>query len=105
MGRTLVRGVVVVLVVWIVTVFYIEGQHGAYSYYDSTNRISANRANTNIGDPVWGTGNSSNATLYIYYTLKQSTGFVLARAPRGSSGQPAGHPQSVFRFSNVLAPG
>jgi Tol biopolymer transport system component len=93
MRRTLLTALVLLLLVGIVTIFYIQGQHGAYSYYDSTHRISANRANTNIG-------NSSNATLYIYYTLKQSTGFVLARAPRGSSGQPLGDPQPVVRFSN-----
>ena len=93
MRRTLLTGLVLLLLVGIGTVFYIQGQHGAYSYYDSIHRISANRANANIGD-------SSNAALYIYFTLKQSTGFVLARAPRGSSGQPLGDPQSVVRFSN-----
>jgi len=37
---------------------------------------------------------------YVYYTLKQSTGFVLARAPKGTDGQPLSTPQLVAHFSN-----
>ncbi|MDQ6661549.1 MAG: hypothetical protein M3Z24_11350, partial [Chloroflexota bacterium] len=42
---------------------------------------------------------------YLYYTLKQSTGFVLARAPKGTDGQPLGNLQTVAAFPNefVLA--
>lgn len=39
-------------------------------------------------------------TAYIYSTLKTFTGFVLARAPRGSAGQPLGEPQPVASFGN-----
>jgi len=39
-------------------------------------------------------------TSYVYYTLKQSDGFVLARAPRGDRGQPLSAPQVVAHFSN-----
>jgi len=35
---------------------------------------------------------------YVYSTLKASAGFVLARAPEGSSGQPLGTPQVVASF-------
>ncbi|HET9920409.1 MAG TPA: hypothetical protein VFQ30_11245 [Ktedonobacteraceae bacterium] len=37
---------------------------------------------------------------YIYYTLKQSNGFVLARAVRGSSDQPTSAPQVIASFSD-----
>lgn len=37
---------------------------------------------------------------YLYYTLKQSDGFVLARAPKGASGQPLSAPQPVAHFGN-----
>ncbi len=91
MRRALLTGIVLLLLVEIVSVFYIQGEGRVYSYYSSTHEKSANRANT---------GNPSDIAVYIYYTLKQSTGFVLARAPRGSSGQPLGNPQPVARFSN-----
>jgi WD40 repeat protein len=43
-----------------------------------------------------------NSPGYVYFTLKQSTGFVLARTPRGTSGQPLGDPQPIAPFSNGL---
>src|SRR5579864_7677381 len=42
---------------------------------------------------------NADPTAYIYYTLKESTGFVLARAMKGSSGQPLGTPQAVASFT------
>ena len=46
----------------------------------------------------------SNANLaanaYIYYTLKEPGGFVLARAPRGVNNQPLDIPQPVAHFSD-----
>jgi len=36
----------------------------------------------------------------VYYTLKQTSGFVLARAPKGANGQPLGVPQPVAQFSD-----
>ena len=92
MRRISLTGLVLLLLVGIVTVFYFQGELRAYSH-TGTNQISANRANTITGGP-------SNTTAYIYYTLKQSTGFVLARALRGSSGQPVSDPQAVARFGD-----
>ncbi len=37
---------------------------------------------------------------YLYYALKQSGGYVLARAVKGSEGQPLAMPQSVAQFGN-----
>src|SRR5947209_15867980 len=43
---------------------------------------------------------SAASAAYLYYTLKQPTGFVLARAPEGSNGQPLSNPQQVAKFGN-----
>lgn len=45
-------------------------------------------------------GTCAQQDAYRYYTLKQSGGFVLARAGGGSSGQPLGTPQALARFGN-----
>ena len=37
---------------------------------------------------------------YLYYALKQSSGYVLARAAKGSNGQPLGTPQPIVPFGN-----
>ena len=37
---------------------------------------------------------------YLYYTLKQSGEFVLARAAKGSNGQPLAAPQPLTQFGN-----
>ena len=37
---------------------------------------------------------------YLYYTLKQPNGFVLARSLKGSNGQPLSSPQPVATFGN-----
>ena len=37
---------------------------------------------------------------YLYYALKQSGGYVLARAAKGSAGQPLAMPQPVAQFGN-----
>src|SRR5947207_13566818 len=39
---------------------------------------------------------------YVYFTLKQPDGCVLARAPRGTSGQPLGNHQPIAHFRNDL---
>jgi dipeptidyl aminopeptidase/acylaminoacyl peptidase len=39
---------------------------------------------------------------YLYYTLKGQQSFVLARAPKGSNGQPVGTPQSIAVFGNAF---
>ncbi len=43
---------------------------------------------------------SATAITYVYYTLKVASGFVLARAPKGASGQPLGAPHAVAQFGN-----
>ncbi len=40
------------------------------------------------------------STRYIYYTLKDSRGFVLARTLKGESGQPLGAPQKLVTFGD-----
>ncbi len=37
---------------------------------------------------------------YVYYTLKQPDGFVLAHAPKGADGQPLGAPEPVAHFDD-----
>jgi dipeptidyl aminopeptidase/acylaminoacyl peptidase len=37
---------------------------------------------------------------YLYYALKQSDGFVLARAPKGADGQPLAQPQTLRHFGD-----
>ena len=37
---------------------------------------------------------------YLYYTLKETSGFVLARATKGADGQPTSIPQSVASFTD-----
>jgi len=37
---------------------------------------------------------------YLYYTIKQSGGYALARAAKGSNGQPLGTPQTVAQFGD-----
>src|SRR2546430_16250122 len=90
MRRISLTGLVLLLLVGIVTAFYFQGELRAYSH-TGTNQISSKKANTITGGP-------SNTTAYIYYTLKQSTGFLLARALNGSIGQPVSDPQAAARF-------
>lgn len=45
--------------------------------------------------------NASSAHIpYVYFTLKTAGGFVLARAPKGASGQPLSAPRGVAQFGN-----
>ncbi|HLX41328.1 MAG TPA: hypothetical protein VKR42_12405, partial [Ktedonobacteraceae bacterium] len=43
--------------------------------------------------------NGSGAA-YVYYTLKEAAGFVLARTTKGADGQPTGTPQPVASFTD-----
>jgi len=43
---------------------------------------------------------SGGKVSYSYYTLKQSDGFVLARAPKGSDGQPLQAPVPIAHFTD-----
>ncbi len=55
-------------------------------------------------DAGWLPGASTSPTLihkaYLYYMLKDSAGFVLARAPKGLNGQPLGQPQRLMPLGN-----
>jgi hypothetical protein len=42
---------------------------------------------------------SATSPAYLYYVLKASTGFVLARAPKGNARQPVGTPQVIAPIS------
>ena len=82
--RTLLTLLLLLVLAGITTAFYLQSTHRAFSYFQTN-------ATTTSGN--------SNAT-YIYYTLKQSSGFVLARAPKGNNGQPLSTPQTVAQFSD-----
>jgi len=82
--RTLLTLLLLLGLAGITTAFYLQSTHRAFSYFQTN-------ATTTSGN--------SNAT-YIYYTLKQSSGFVLARAPKGNNGQPLSTPQTVAQFSD-----
>jgi hypothetical protein len=71
----------------VVTAFHFQGEQQAFSQFQGKTSSFSPRT-------------TSASTAYIYYVLKQSSGFVLARAAQGSSGQPLGTPQIVARFDN-----
>lgn len=110
-------GMVLILLVATVTVFFIQNEQRAYSYsqigarhlFPSPGTAPATlasqgqgvqRKQASVNRASITTGDFSIATAYIYYTLKGPTGFVLARAPSGSSGQPLSNPQPIVNFSD-----
>src|SRR5438105_3881110 len=88
MRRTVLIVLLLLMLVGVGCVFYLRGSR-AYSDM-STNTMSTSRQRL-VGN--------ADPTTYIYYTLKESTGFVLARALKGSSGQPLGEPQAIAPFT------
>ncbi|GCE17837.1 hypothetical protein KDK_16370 [Dictyobacter kobayashii] len=46
--------------------------------------------------PLWQTSPSISSNAYIYYTLKDPRGFILARSPKGPDGQPLKSPQPLL---------
>ena len=48
----------------------------------------------------WPWSTDVSARNYLYYALKQPTGFVLARAPKGVDGQPLAQPQVLQPFDD-----
>src|SRR5690242_20394374 len=72
------------LLVGIAAVFYVQSARGLY----------------NAHSLVRGAAHTLAADAYLYYTLKDQNGFVLARAQKGSSGQPLGTPQPIASFGN-----
>ncbi len=72
---------------------------GAVALFIRQQTLSAHSAQTSVESQTTPTGCSQQPT-YRYYTLKQSNGFVLARAERGSLGQPLGTPQTLASFGN-----
>ena len=45
-------------------------------------------------------GANGTSSSYLYYTLKEASGFVLARAAKGADGQPTSTPQPVASFTD-----
>lgn len=80
-----------VIALVVVAFAYLQGRWylSSQAALPSTDRASSARTQVAQTTPV-----------SIYTTLKTSTGFVLARAPRGSADQPLGAFQIVARFSN-----
>ena len=90
MRRATLTGLLLLIVVGIVAgVFYLNGEYKA----SASTHTAARLLPTHI---TMGT----TSTPYLYYTLKQATGFVLARALKGSNGQPLSTPQVVAKFSD-----
>ncbi len=89
MRRATLTGLLLLVLVGIVAVFYIDGEYRTSAYsHTAAHPLPAQLVTVNT------------ATAYLYYTLKQTTGFVLARAPKGSDGQPLSAPQVVAHFSD-----
>ncbi len=61
-------------------------------------------ATAGIGVPTGGAltspSGSRNTSAYLYYTLKQSDGFVLARALKGDNDQPLSAPHPIAHFTD-----
>src|SRR5450759_4618041 len=55
------------------------------------NQRARSQPTRNVGQAV----QSVTSPAYLYYVLKASNGFVLARAPRGNARQPVGAPQVI----------
>ncbi len=79
----LLSGAVVLL-----TLFLRQAAQPAHSAPASNGQVSQAQASC------------SQQSAYRYYTLKQASGFVLARAERGGLGQPIRLPQTVASFGN-----
>jgi hypothetical protein len=82
MRRVLSMALLPLVFMGLVMVFYI--QRDPVSRSNAHKRVSWNSINN----------------LYVYYVLKQADGFVLARAPKGSDGQPVGVPQPLTHFTD-----
>src|SRR3989442_899759 len=86
MRRLLSIFLTLLLLTGIVTIFLVQ------------NNRNTGASTSGVAQPL--STRSQNSTAYIYYTLKQSSGFVLARAPKGNSGQPLSTPQPIAQFTN-----
>src|SRR5438034_1182112 len=82
MRRVLSMALLPLVFMGLVMVFYV--QRDPVSRSNAQKRVSWN----------------SIYNLYVYYVLKQADGFVLARAPKGSGGQPVGVPQPLTHFTD-----
>lgn len=78
----------------VMTFAYLQGR-----WYLSSQTAPPPKA-SNAFASIISKSNAPATTAYIYSTLKTSTGFMLARAPRGSADQPLGAPQPVASFGN-----
>jgi dipeptidyl aminopeptidase/acylaminoacyl peptidase len=93
MRRATRLGLLLLVLVGIVaTVFFIDGKYRtSASTYTATQQTQQSPVQATAGVVP---------TSYLYYTLKQATGFVLARALKGNDGQPLSTPQAVAKFSD-----
>ena len=90
MRRATLTGLLLLMMLGIVAdIFYLDGGYSVSASSRTTTRALPTQISTGIV-----------STPYLYYTLKQSTGFVLARALKGANGQPLSTPQVVARFSD-----
>lgn len=64
---------------------------GAVVAFTTQNRIAAHSQTQGLAPSA-----------YLYYTLKASNGFVLARAIKGAEGQPVGTPQTLVSLGNEI---
>lgn len=93
MRRATRWGLLVLVLVGIVAgVFFIDGKYRtSASTYTAAQQIQQSPVQATTGGVP---------TPYLYYTLKQATGFVLARTLKGNDGQPLSTPQVVAKFSD-----
>lgn len=66
---------------------------GAVTIWNGLSRSSAHTSST-----IQNVNGASSS--YLYYALKEASGFVLARAAKGSAGQPTSTPQPVASFTD-----
>ena len=95
MRRATLTGLLLLVVVGIVAVFYLDSEYRGYGVNGGS---TYTHTATQTLPTHFVTVNAAPA--YLYYTLKQTTGFVLARAPRGKDGQPLSAPLVVAHFSD-----
>ena len=106
MRRVLSMALLPIVLIGIVTAFclqsVIQGNRLPHSHAqgrDATGYLPPRQGSLSGGQVSYA-NKLNSANPYVYYTLKQSDGFVLARAPKGADGQPLATPQPVAHFSD-----
>lgn len=95
MRKVLPVTLVLLALAGIVTVFALRNQNEAAVQVHSSSNTQA----TSGFATTWPAGKMVQNP-YVYYTLKQTTGFVLARAFKGAKGQPIGQATVVSPFTS-----